>query len=127
MPIPRVIEQVCAARCWPRYGDVIEIELEGGRTQRIAVNAFTDDDEEMIRISTGIGDAAELPESRLRAALGVNARLPHGALAIDDGQLVLSDTFLTRHAAPDHVERSLRFLAETADRYEKVLFGTDSH
>ena len=76
---------------------------------------------------------AETEKARTGAMYAVNA-LKHGRLEEarllffgPAEQLVLTDTFPARDATHNHVERSLRFLASTADRYEKVLFGTDHH
>ncbi len=127
MKVPTVFDEVCASHGWMRRGSEIDMSLDDGRSQRVTVETFVDDDHEVIRITTGVGEAAALSETRMRAALRVNNGLAHGALAIRDDRLVLTDTLLARDATPAQVERSLRFVATTADRYEKTLFGTDEH
>jgi hypothetical protein len=37
------------------------------------------------------------------------------------------DTHLIDHASPKVIEASIRFLAETADYYEKAIFETDEN
>jgi hypothetical protein len=125
--IPPVLAEVCALHGWRWVGQEIDIPLEGGRAQRVKVERFSNEHEALVRITTVVGDAGLLSESRLRSALAVNSGLAHGALAIRHQLLVLTDTFLASDATHDHVESALRFLASTADRYEKVLFGTDRH
>jgi hypothetical protein len=61
------------------------------------------------------------------AALRINARLAHGALAVRDDALVMIDTLMLEDADAAEIEASIGYLAETADYYEKVLFGTDEY
>jgi hypothetical protein len=125
--MPDVIATLCAARGWVRRGSQIELPLAGGRTQRIELETFSDTDRERVRITTGVGAVASLAPDRLRDALRVNNGLAHGAIAIRGANLVLTDTFPAHGVTPEDVEKALRFLAETADLYELVLFGTDLH
>lgn len=127
MPHPEVLNRVCDNLGWPRKGSEIELSLDMGRGQRVRVEQFMDRGQVMVRITTGVGDANTLTASRMQSALKVNHGLAHGALAIHDGKLVLTDTFLACDATPTEIERSVRFVATTADMYEKVLFGTDDH
>lgn len=127
MDILDVIRRVCEGQGWMLRGSEIDMPLADGRAQRVTVQTFADGGDSMVRITTGVGDAAQLSEAKLLSALRVNHGLAHGALAIRDDHLVLTDTFLASEATPDQFERSLRFLATTADRYERVMFGTDQH
>ena len=68
-----------------------------------------------------------LGATRLLRALESNAGLAHGALAVHGGELVMVDTLMLKDADPGEVEASISYLAETADRYEKILFDTDEH
>ena len=57
----------------------------------------------------------------------INSRLRHGAIAILDDRMVLTDTFLRDHADAAEVFASVRYLAETADKYERLIYGGDAH
>jgi len=39
----------------------------------------------------------------------------------------MTNTIFLREAQPDQFAINIRFLAETADRYERDIFGTDRH
>jgi hypothetical protein len=41
--------------------------------------------------------------------------------------LVVLETLMLEEADPSEIEASVRYLAETADYYEKTLFGGDEH
>jgi hypothetical protein len=127
MTVPRVFEQVRERHGWNRRGSEIEIPVGEGRTQSVAVETFEHDGVEMLRITTGVGKATMLSPERMGAALRVNNGLAHGALAIREDRLVMTDTFAAHDVTPAQAERSVLFVASTADRYEKVLFGTDEH
>ena len=55
----------------------------------------------------------------------VEGEAPRMCLPLD--KAVDDDTLLALDASPAQIEQSIRFLAATADRYERVLFGTDEH
>lgn len=127
MPIPDVFKVACRHYGWSCEGNAVLVATGDARQQRVSVEVFSEGDEAFARIFTAIGDVERLSDLQVRSALSLNARLPHGALAIRDEQLVMTDTLRLRGADPDEVSRSLVFLAETADRYEKALFSTDRH
>ena len=84
-------------------------------------------DEELVRFFTTIGDATELSDVRLRLALRLNTEMAHGAIGVRDDHLVMTDTLLLKDADADEIAASVSYLAETADYYEKQLYGTDEH
>ena len=49
------------------------------------------------------------------------------ASTVKDDHLVMTDTLLLNDADPDEIAASVSYLAETADYYERQLFGTDEH
>ena len=127
MTMPDVFKTVCDKNSWTLEAARADIPIAGGRRQGVVVELFDHEKEKMARIYSNVGPAGDLSETRLRAALGINYRLPHGALAIREDHLVMSDTFLIREADADEVEHSMRSLAETADKYERLIYGTDQH
>ncbi len=125
MAIPEVFQKVCDKNGWSLGGNTVEITLDGGRRQRVFVETFRHEDDEMARAFTVVGSSEDLSQTRAQSALGLNFGLSHGALAIHEGNLVMTDTFLIKDADEDEVEASVRFLSKTADRYEKLIYGTD--
>lgn len=122
-----LLRTVCDANGWTTDGTKVEIALPSDRKQVVAVELFSHEGEEMARIWSNVGSADALSETRLRAAFGINYQLPHGALAIREGHLVMADTFLVSDADQGEVEQSMRNLASTADKYERLIYGTDQH
>jgi hypothetical protein len=104
----------------------LEVPLARGRTQVVWVAEFTDAGLKGLRFITRIGKIAGLGETRFRAALEVNLRLPHGCLAVDGDSMVLTETRRLDAASGDSVE-AIGFLARQADAYERLIFGTDTH
>ena len=127
MALPDIFQKVCGKKKWAVQGDDIEILLEGDRMQRISVVPFKHEQKQMIRVFSKIGSAESLSESRLKSALSLNFNMPHGAIALNAGMLVVADTFLLKDADEGEVESSLQYLAATADRYEKLIYGKDQH
>ena len=80
-----------------------------------------------MRLFSTIGNASEMSPERLVTALRVNASLAHGAIALRENQLVVVDTLILQDADPGEIEASIGYLAETADYYERMIFGTDEH
>ncbi|MGQ9589508.1 MAG: hypothetical protein ACUVYA_04345 [Planctomycetota bacterium] len=125
--LPEVLKVACAKNRWVCAGDRVEYPLPGGRKQLVFAEDFEHGSERMVRFYTCVGDESALTEIRLRAALSLNFKLPHGAFALHGGHLVIAETFLLREADQDEVEAAVRYLAETADRYERLVYGTDAH
>ena len=125
MALHEIFKKVCEMKKWALQGDTIEILLDGDRMQKITIVPFKHNGVAMARAFSKIGSAEDLPEMRLKSALSLNFNMPHGALALNEGMLVLTDTFLLRDADEGEVAASLRYLAETADRYEKEIYGQD--
>ncbi len=127
MNVPSVFKTVCERNHWTCLGDRAEIPLSGGRKQILHVQLFDREGEQMVRLYTTVGSADALSPTRAIAALRLNFNLPHGALAVSEGHLVVVDTFLLRDADPAEVEASIRQLCEIGDRYERLIYGTDEH
>jgi hypothetical protein len=103
------------------------VPLDDGRHQVVSLELFDHEDEELVRLSSTIGEAAKLTPVRLTIALRINAELAHGAFAVKDDNLIIVDTLMLEDADPGEVEASIRYLAQTADYYECVIFETDDH
>ncbi len=124
MSQPNLFEQVCEAEGWECTTGKAVIPLADGRSQTLFAATFEEEGAHLMRLHTVVGRSDMLTETRLRAALSLNGRLRYGAFAIIDEQLVVTDTVALLATA---VRSSARYLAETADRYEKAIFGTDSN
>lgn len=105
----------------------LAVPQDGGRHQVVSVSEFADEGEPMVRYTTRIGKAARLEGSRLRAALELNSRLPHGCLAVESDHLVLTETRPLGTTTPETSGNAIRYIARQADSYEKLIFGTDIH
>jgi hypothetical protein len=123
----RLCERVCGEQDWSLGPTGVELGLPGGRHQVVAMEFFEFQDQNLVRFYTTIGGADVLGPQRLALALQVNARLAYGALAVRDEQLIMTETLLLEDADSAEIRESLRYLAETADYYEKIFFGTDDH
>lgn len=127
MKFESVLKEVCEANGWALAGSEATISLPGGRSQKVRWEKFGHEGREMARLYTSIGGGESLTSIRLESALRLNFSLPHGAFALNQGKLVMTETFLVADADASEVESSMRFLAEAGDRYEKLIFGTDRH
>lgn len=123
----RLCERVCREQGWSLLPTGVQIFGPDGRQQVVLLEFFEFEDNDLVRLYSIIGSSDGLGAERLALALQVNARLAHGALAVRDGELVMTDTLLMADANPRVLSAALRYLAETADYYEKIFFGTDEH
>jgi hypothetical protein len=122
-----VCERVCAQQGWELLPSGVVVKWQDGRHQVVFLEFFDFRGEELVRLCSTIGSAADLSTERLATALRVNATLVHGALAVRDEDLVVVDTMILRDADPGELEATIGYLAETADYYERMIFGTDRH
>ncbi|MCP5121810.1 MAG: hypothetical protein H6990_10620 [Pseudomonadales bacterium] len=127
MACPKVVVDVCQRREWRRDGQQATLILPGGRHQVVGFEQFLFEGEEMLRVSTTVGPVAALSDIQLSAVLGLNASLAFGALAIAGADLVITDTLLLTSHCHEQLGRAMRFIAETADRYEREIYHTDQH
>ena len=103
---------------------VLDVVLEGGRGQEITVRPFEEEEQAFVRFFTAIGKAAEFTLPKLKTALELNASLRHGAVALYEGEIVLTETASLLHPL-EEITRVARYLTRMADAYEKILFGVD--
>ncbi len=123
----RLCQQVCASQGWRLLPTGVEVRWGDGRHQLVRLELFDHDGQTVVRLLTSIGPVGDLERSRLLQALRANGELAHGALAVRDEELVMTDTLLVAEADAREMEAAVAFLARTADDYERVLFDTDDH
>ena len=123
----QILERACRDRGWELQPTGIWVSWPNGRRQLIELRFFQFKEEELIRLSTTIGEVAGMSVVRLTVALRTNAELAHGCLAIHEDHLVMTDTLMLRDAGFEEIAASISYLAETADHYEKTIFGTDQY
>jgi hypothetical protein len=104
-----------------------EVPQGGGRKQFVSVVEFKNDGQSMLRFTTQIGPVDRLESTRLRSALELNFRLPHGCLAVDGSHLVMTNTRPLKTTTPETSGAVIEFIARQADQYEKLIFQTDVH
>jgi len=122
-----ICRRVCGEQGWDLEPSGVHVPLAKGRHQVVAIEIFQHEEEERVRLMTTIGDTRELTPVRLTIALRINFELAHGAFAVKDENLILVDTLMLEGVGPDELELSIRYLAETADYYEKAIFDTDEY
>lgn len=122
-----VTTAVCERRSWKWDGQQIEVHLDGGRRQAVHLDYFSHQGHELVRLHSLIGPTKRIKPERLVHALEMNFSMPHGSMAVKDGMLVLVQTLMLAEADDDEVDQSVTFLAETADHYERSMFGPDAY
>ena len=123
----RLSERVCREQSWELLPGGVRVPIAGGRSQLIDMERYELDQRERLRLYTRIGPFETLGVIRMEVALRKNASLERAAFAIRDEQLVMTETFALEEMGGDEFEAGLRFLAETADGYEKGIYGTDEN
>jgi hypothetical protein len=121
----QLLERSCRERGWELLPTGISVSWPNGRRQLIELGFFEFKDEELVRLFTTIGEVDGMSALRLTVALRTNAELAHGCLAIHEDHLVMTETLMLRDARSEEIEASISYLAETADHYERTIFGTD--
>lgn len=131
MTLRELVDGITKERGWTVGGDgknpVLSIPQGNGRHQAVTLSEFSNAGEPMVRFVTLIGEVGALHGNRLRSALELNLRLPHGCLAVDGEHLVMTDTRPLRTTTPRSSGDAIHFIAHQADLYEKSIFGTDVH
>jgi len=123
----QILQRVCRERGWELLPSGVQVSWPNGRRQLVEVKFFQFQREELVRLYTTIGDVERMGAVRLMVALRINAELAHGCLAVNDDDLVMTDTLMLRDADSAEIEASIAYLAETADHYEQTIFGTDQY
>jgi len=105
----------------------VEVRFDEGRHQRVLLEFFEFEGTELVRFHTTIGSSVRIDPLRLTTALRLNYGLPHGSLALKDDLLVMVDTLIVKDADPDEIRATVQYLAETADHFERTMFGGDRY
>jgi hypothetical protein len=119
------LKRVCQDRGWDLLISGVRVSWANGRQQLVEIEFFPFEQEELVRLYTTIGSVETLNTVRLTIALSINAELAHGCFAVKNDHLVMTDTLMIRDADYGEIEASIKYLAETADHYEKTIFETD--
>lgn len=131
MTLNDLVESVSKLKGWKTVSGAgpiaLSIPQSAGRRQVVSLSEFKDDGQAMVRFTTRIGSAENLEPRRLRSALELNIRLPHGCLAVEAGDLVLTETRPLKTTTAETSGDAIEFLARQADQYENLIFKTDVH
>lgn len=103
----------------------LKMELEGGRHQDVVAYRFEEDGRAFVRFYTPIGRQGDVPRQILMTAMELNASLTHGAFALYEGRVVLTDTMELDGVDVHEGTRILKYLGRMADTFEKMAFGVD--
>jgi hypothetical protein len=118
--------RVCRERGWDLLPGGIRLRVDGGRHQLVELELFEAEGHELVRLTTTVGNARKVGDARLVRALRWNAELAHGAFAVRDDELVMTETLLLRDADEGELETALAYLGAMADRYERLLSESDT-
>jgi len=131
MTLKELVDAVSRLKGWKTATEAgspgFEVPQSGSRKQFVAVSEFKDDSQAMVRFTTQIGPADRLEPTRLRSALELNLRLPHGCLAVDGKHLVMTVTRPLQTTTAQTSATAVEFIARQADQYEKLIYQTDVH
>jgi len=131
MTLKELIDSVSRLKNWKIVSEQgapgFDVPQTGNRKQFVSVAEFQDGSQPIVRFTTRIGPADRLEPTRLRSALELNLRLPHGCLAIDGEHLVMTTTRVLQIATTDTTAGAVEFIARQADQYEKLIYKTDVH
>jgi len=122
-----LLRNVCAQCDWELLPSGVNVRHANGRHQVVNFEIFDFEEQHLVRLVTTIGTARKFRKEQLEQALRANIRLAHGALALEGDELCMTDTLSLEDSDPGEIESAVAFLAEMADYYEQVLFGTDTH
>lgn len=123
----QILRTVCAQRGWELLPSGVNVTHANGRHQIVSFEHFEFEEQHLIRLNSMIGVSSEMRREQMEQALRANSSLAHGALALDGDDLCLTDTLSLEDSDPGEIESVVAYLAEMADYYEQVLFGTDHH
>ena len=122
-----ICRRVCKEQGWELLPSGVHVQWADGRHQLVELEVFQHEKKDLVRLFTTIGTIENMTPVRLTIALRINADLAHGAFAVKNDHLVMVETLMLEDADPGETEAAIRYLAETADYYEKAIFETDEH
>ena len=108
----------------PEY--TLTLKIEDERSQDIIIYPFEEDNIELVRLITPIGDKKEFTPNKMISFLDLNMSLRFGAFAAYQGKIVLSDTVKYSSVVDiDKVTEQIQYLSKMADQFERTLIGLD--
>ncbi|MGK2858989.1 MAG: hypothetical protein ACSLFQ_17460 [Thermoanaerobaculia bacterium] len=109
-------------------GKWVEFTLatEFARSHSVRLHEFRHENIAFVRFTSVIGPSSVVDERRGSSALGLNAHLVFGAVAVLRDELLLTETLPLGMIEPAAAMLVISYLAQQADRYESVLFGDDT-
>ena len=122
-----VCREACEEQGWEYSERGVTLAFEDGRRQAVDFEFFAFEGQELVRLFTTIGSTVRIDPMRLETALRLNFGLPHGALAVKKDDLVMVDTLMAERCDAGEFAAAVRYLGETADHFEKTMFGPDQH
>jgi len=130
MTIHELAELIRREREW-EYEDgdksvAFTVPTENERRHRVRLTEFRHDNVSFVRFTSTIGTAEAVDPRRALSALGLNAHLAFGAIAIYRDELVLTESLPVGMIEAGAAILAISYLAQQADRYESVMFGDDN-
>lgn len=122
-----ILRLLCVQRGWELLPSGVNIVHPDGRHQLVSFELFENDDRPLVRLVSMIGGVRELKRQQIDQALRANMSLAHGALALNGEDLCMTDTLSLEESDAGEIESTVSYLAQMADYYEQILFGTDKH
>lgn len=129
MKLRELVEAICRSEGWTHQaegsGFLLTLPQPQGRSQGVIASQFLEDGDLHVRYTSVVGPSSSLDEGRIRKALEINARLPHGCLAIEGGNLVLTETRPLATTTTASSASAIGYIARQADTYERLIYRTD--
>lgn len=122
-----ILRAVCRQRGWELLPSGVNVTHANGRHQVVSFEHFEFEQQQLIRLVSIIGVSRQMRAEQMEQALRANVSLAHGALAFSGDELCMTDTLSLEDSDPGEIESVVSYLAEMADYYEQVLFGTDEN
>jgi hypothetical protein len=104
---------------------IMGLQLDNGRHHRVKLTQFRHENMAYVRFTAGIGSAEQLDITRATSALALNSHLAFGAVAVQNNDLVLTETQPLGKITASLAVLIISYLAHQADRYEEAMFRTD--
>ena len=129
--IDDLVARMCKLEHWASSqtgpGWAIEIPQPKGRSQTVYASIVMDGSDALVRYISMIGDSDQIDDRRAKMALELNSKMPHGCLAIHNGQLVVTETRPLHTTTPESSGTAVKYIALQADTYERLIYGSDKH
>lgn len=118
---------VCTEQGWELLPSGVNVVHPDGRHQLVSFDLFENDERPMVRLVSMIGGTRSLRPEQLEQSLRANMSLALGALALNGDDLCMVDTLSLEESDAGEIEAAIAYLAQMADYYEQILFGTDRY